>query len=275
MRAMKEVWTPLKVFGVRYYRDRDRDVYYKKVGSGRRTETKPFWKYKRFVLAVAFLLLAIPGGYAGYQIALDKASDKLVNEVASQVSKEDMNKLLEDPSVQEVLEKELGTKKAADLLKENNVDPSAIATARISNEDLTFKPAEEAAATEQASSAAVQEQKPNTAVIAEKGQGSVDSEEEESAAETAQTAQTAPSKESMSAAKEEKPKLIFQSREEATRFVMSKFSMTEVSQFAKMAQGGLTEGEKSEIKSKVTSRLTAEEYEALKLYGIIELGKQQ
>lgn len=268
MRAMKEVWTPLKIFGVRYYRDRDQDVYYKKVGSGKRQETRPFWKYKRFALAMTFLLLAIPGGYAGYQIAIDKASDKLVNEVASQVSKEDMNKLLADPSVQEVLEKELGTKKAAALLKENNVDPAAIATARISNEDLTFKPIEAEAAGGQVSSEKEQE----IAAAAEQAQEDIKTGE---AASSPQAGQTAPSTENTSVSKEEKPKARFQSREEATRFVMSKFSMGEVSQFAQMAQGGLTEEEKSEIKSKVTSRLTAEEYEALKLFGIIELGKQQ
>ncbi|MDQ0243778.1 hypothetical protein J2S09_001323 [Bacillus fengqiuensis] len=270
MRAMKEVWTPLKMFGVRYYRDRDQDVYYKKVGNRNRKQTRPFWKYKRFVLTVIFLLLAIPGGYAGYQIALDKASDKLVNEVASQVSKEDMNKLLEEPSVQEVLEKELGTKKAAALLKENNVDPAAIATARISSEDLTFKPTEGETAAGQAPSPTVQE--PNKATAVEQGQGNGKTGE---AASDPQTGQTPPTTENASASKEEKPKPRFQSREEATQFVMSKFSMGEISQFAQMAQGGLTEEEKSSIKSQVTSRLTAEEYEALKLFGIIELGKQQ
>lgn len=269
MRAMKEVWTPLKIFGVRYYRDRDQDVYYKKVGSGKRQKTRPFWKYKRFALAMTFLLLAIPGGYAGYQIAIDKASDKLVNEVASQVSKEDMNKLLADPSVQEVLEKELGTKKAAALLKENNVDPAAIATAGISSEDLTFKPIEAEAAGGQVSSEKEQE------TAATNVQAQEDIKTGEAASSSPQAGQTAPSTENTSVSKEEKPKARFQSREEATRFVMSKFSMGEVSQFAQMAQGGLTEEEKSDIKSKVTSRLTAEEYEALKLFGIIELGKQQ
>lgn len=270
MRAMKEVWTPLKMFGICYYRDRDQDVYYKKVGNRNRKQTRPFWKYKRFVLAMTFLLLVIPGGYAGYQIALDKASEKLVNEVASQVSKEDMNKLLEDPSVQEVLEKELGTKKAAALLKENNVDPTALATARISSEDLVFKPTEERNASGQAPSVNGQ----GEAASPEQDQGNEKTGEGE-VASVPQPGQTAPSKDGTSVSKEEKPRPLFQSREEATRFVMSKFSTSEISQFAQMAQGGLTEEEKSDIKSKVTSRLTAQEYEALKLFGIIELGKQQ
>jgi hypothetical protein len=272
MRAMKEVWTPLKLFGIRYYKDRDRNVYYKKVRSSSRVETKPFWKYKSFVVVATLLLLAIPGGYAGYQIVLAKASDKLVNEVAGQVTKEDMNKLLQDPSVQQVLEKELGTKKAAELLQKNDIAPSAIATSGITNDDLTFG---QSAGEEQTVSQKGQD--PGKAGTAHTEESKTEIINQQKSKETIEesTGTTTVSKETASDANELQPKLAFKSRQEATQFVMSKFSMSEISDFGKMAQGGLTEEEKNEIKSKVMSRLTPEEYEALKLFGIIELSKQQ
>ncbi|MFC3883394.1 hypothetical protein ACFOU2_07605 [Bacillus songklensis] len=276
MRAMKEVWTPLKLFGIRYYKERDRNVYYKKVRNNSRVETKPFWKYKSFVLVMTLLLLAIPGGYAGYQIVLDQASDKLVNEVAGQVTKEDMNKLLQDPSVQQVLEKELGTKKASELLQKNNIAPSAIATARITSDDLTF--GQNAAANKAVLTKGQEQGKEESNNQEESKPETAGQQENKEAAEgpsATQPGNTTSSTDAASGGKEQQPKLAFKSRQEATQFVMGKFSMSEISDFAKAAQGGLTEEEKNEIKSKVTSRLTAEEYEALKLFGIIELSKQQ
>jgi hypothetical protein len=254
---MKEVWTPLKWLGVRYFKDSDSQVYYKKMGNGHRRETRPFWRYKRFHGASALILLLIPG-YMGYQVLMDEASEKLVSEMAGQVTKEEMNALLKDPTVQEMMEKELGTKKAEDLLKEYKIEASGIATTGISDEDLTFKKSE-------TSNQANKEQAANLP----------------SNAKTEQPASTesVPASANQEQAEEKEQlqpkKPMFESRTEATKFVMSKFSMSEISSFAQMAQGGLTTEEKAEIKSIVQSRLSTEEYEALKIFGLIELSKQQ
>ncbi|WP_078409163.1 hypothetical protein [Priestia abyssalis] len=277
MPRMKEVWTPLKWFGIRYFKDSENKVYYKKIGKNHRRETRPFWRYKRFGLAASLLLLLIPG-FMGYEVVMDKASEKLVNEVAGQVTKEEINELLKDPTVQEMMEKELGTKKAAELLKDHEVEASGIATSGISDDDLTFKqtgtsPQTEGQEPADSSSAAITGKKDSSASV------SANTDEKPSSVKEEQN-QSANASEKSSSGKEqtsesdnsERP--MFESRAEATKFVMSKFSMSEMSSFAQMAQGGLTSEEKTEIKSIVQSRLSAEEYEALKIFGLIELSKQ-
>lgn len=73
----------------------------------------------------------------------------------------------------------------------------------------------------------------------------------------------------------EKNKRVFSSREEALSFLLSKFSMNELKGFAAKAQGGLTSEEKIEIKSELMSRISPEEFEALKVLGLIELSKSK
>ncbi|WP_309122346.1 hypothetical protein [Paenibacillus sp.] len=64
-------------------------------------------------------------------------------------------------------------------------------------------------------------------------------------------------------------------REEATKFLLTRFSMTELNGFASMAGGGLTAEEKQVIKEKVLERISPEEFEALKRLAVIELAKKQ
>lgn len=277
MPRMKEVWTPLKWVGVRYFKDSENKMYYKKIGKNHRQETRPFWRYKRFGLAMALLLLLIPG-FIGYQVVMDKASEKLVNEVAGQITKEEINELLKDPTVQEMMEKELGTKEAAKLLQDHEVEASGIATSGISEDDLTFKQAGTPAqldGQEASSSSAAVEAGTNgstESVSASKDQKPSSGKEGQGTNEKSSSAKGQQNQSSSEADKTERP--MFESRAEATKFVMSKFSMSEISSFAQMAQGGLTPEEKSEIKSIVQSRLSAKEYEALKVFGLIELSKQ-
>jgi len=73
----------------------------------------------------------------------------------------------------------------------------------------------------------------------------------------------------------EKNKPAFSTREEALSFLLSKFSMNELKGFAAKAQGGLTAEEKTEIKSELLSRISPEEFEALKVLGLIELSKSK
>ncbi|HBC93660.1 MAG TPA: hypothetical protein DCZ10_12400 [Pelotomaculum sp.] len=69
--------------------------------------------------------------------------------------------------------------------------------------------------------------------------------------------------------------LVFTTKEEALKFLLTKFSMSELNGFIKMADGGVTAAEKDQIKSTLMARLTPEEYQALKVLGLIELQKRQ
>ncbi|RXT15038.1 hypothetical protein [Ammoniphilus sp. CFH 90114] len=70
------------------------------------------------------------------------------------------------------------------------------------------------------------------------------------------------------------PSLLFSTREEAMKFLLTKFTLNELSSLASKAQGGLTSEEKEEIKQTLLSRLSPEEFQALKILGLIELSKK-
>ncbi|MEW9667556.1 hypothetical protein [Ammoniphilus sp. 3BR4] len=69
--------------------------------------------------------------------------------------------------------------------------------------------------------------------------------------------------------------LTFATKEEAMKFLLTKFTMSELTNLASMTQGGLTSEEKEELKSTLLSRLSPEEFQALKVLGLIELSKNQ
>lgn len=69
-------------------------------------------------------------------------------------------------------------------------------------------------------------------------------------------------------------KLVFSTKEEALEFVLTKFSNSEIKGFIDMAEGGITAQEKEQIKAALMERLTPEEYQALKVIGLIELQKR-
>ncbi|QCJ44237.1 hypothetical protein FAY30_21295 [Bacillus sp. S3] len=93
---------------------------------------------------------------------------------------------------------------------------------------------------------------------------------------TKEASQTTPveSKVSTPAPVKNKPGLNFKSREDVLKFLLSKFTMGELKDLAKKADGGITPEEKSEIKGVVLQRLSPEEYNAVKVFAIIELGNQ-
>ncbi|MEH7333600.1 hypothetical protein V7161_13245 [Neobacillus drentensis] len=216
---MKETRTPMKLFGIRYYKDED-GQYYKKVGSNHRFPVRPFWKKKRFKLGLPVVLLAVIG-FFGYQIGMDLASEKVVKEISHQVPKKEIQALLTDPSVQQFIEDEVGSEKKQQILDKYSVVPMA-------NSPLVAS-ASASAGNEQAAAAG--------------------------------------SKEAPKSTKTEKPstndsKLKFTSRDEVLKFLLTKFTMSELMGFADKAKGGLTPEVKSEIQSTVMDRLTPEEYEA-------------
>lgn len=67
----------------------------------------------------------------------------------------------------------------------------------------------------------------------------------------------------------------FTTKEEALTFLLAKFTMEELKGFAGQAQGGLTADEKASIKAELLSRISPEEFQALKVLGLIELSKQK
>lgn len=96
---------------------------------------------------------------------------------------------------------------------------------------------------------------------------------------TGQTVDAAPQSEASSSPKtagsNQENSVAFTSKEEALKFLLSKFTMEELKGFAGQAQGGLTAEEKASIKSELLSRISPEEYQALKVLGLIELSKQK
>lgn len=67
----------------------------------------------------------------------------------------------------------------------------------------------------------------------------------------------------------------FTTKEEALKFLLAKFTMDELKGFAGQAQGGITTEEKAAIKSELLSRISPDEFQALKVLGLIELSKQK
>ncbi|WP_134700303.1 hypothetical protein [Ammoniphilus sp. YIM 78166] len=68
---------------------------------------------------------------------------------------------------------------------------------------------------------------------------------------------------------------VFSSREEAMKFLLTKFTMAELMDLAALAQGGLTAEKQAQLKDDLLSRLTPEEFQALKVFGLIELSRKQ
>jgi hypothetical protein len=120
MPLMKEVKTPLGLLGIRYYID-ENGVYYKKVGKSGRQTVKPIWKMKRLMIGVPLIFILVVG-FVGYRFGLNIVSDKVMNEVTSQITNKEIEILLKDPSIQELIEKEVGIGKAKALLEKYSVD---------------------------------------------------------------------------------------------------------------------------------------------------------
>ncbi|MEH7076471.1 hypothetical protein [Neobacillus drentensis] len=257
MPVMKEIKTPFLLFKVRYFQD-EKGIYYKKIGEHHRKTVRPFWKLKRIVWGIPVIILLVLGG-VGYRIGMNLVSDKMVDELASQITKEDYNKLLKDPSVQQIIEKEMGSDKKSELLNSISSDPAIKDTVN-NGQAIPVS----ATTTENTNN----EKQPAT-TIADSGKD----KDKNVAAVTPDKGKTEEQKPSVEQEKPQ-PGLHFNSRSEAMKFLLSKFSMSELSAFAKKAEGGVTPEEKAEIKSAVLGRLSAEEYNALKVFALVEASKR-
>lgn len=74
--------------------------------------------------------------------------------------------------------------------------------------------------------------------------------------------------------KEEKQALPFTTAEEAARVLMTKFSLGELYSIASKASGGMTQEEQAELETKLRSRLTDEELEAMMVIGLDEIQRK-
>lgn len=268
---MKEIKTPLAFFNIHYFQD-EKGIYYKKQGENHRKKIRPFWKMKRIVLGVPFMLLLVLG-FVGYKIGMNLVSEKVMSELTSQMTKEDYEDILKDPSVQQIIDKEMGTDK---LLNNVSSDPSikdAISKSPVamnvnsSNENDT-PTTTNADSSKEKNPAATSEDSSNgkETPVAENTDSSKD---KDTAAGKDQTNEKQPSVEKA------EPKLQFNSRTEVMKFMLSKFSMAELRGLAKKAEGGVTAQEKAEIKSTVLGRLSTEEYNAVKVFAVVEISKGQ
>ncbi|UQD53489.1 hypothetical protein C0971_16775 [Bacillus methanolicus] len=255
MPLMREIWTPLKWMGIHYYKD-ENGFYYRKAGNNHRKKVRPFWKMKRIILGVPLLILLGLGLIGGYRISMNIASEKMMNEITSQISKEDIHHLLQDENVQEMIEKELGPEKAKKLLGK-----------QIENNPLNKEtPNNEVNKSSDAS-------KETSSNVAQKEKGQpINGQQKAMVQKEKKQLTNIDQKEKKQLTNNEQ--LMFRSREEAIKFLLSKFSMSELTEFARMAEGGLTPEEKAKIKEAITKRLTPEEYNALKVYAFIELSKR-
>ncbi|WP_146035893.1 hypothetical protein [Salipaludibacillus keqinensis] len=76
---------------------------------------------------------------------------------------------------------------------------------------------------------------------------------------------------SLSTAEVSRESLPFKTKEEATKLVVSKFSITEIREISSKASRGLSKEEQLDLETKVMERLTPEEIEALMIIGLSEI----
>lgn len=253
MPVMREIKTPLVLFKIRYFQD-EKGNYYKKKGENQRRKVRPFWKTKRIVLGIPVMVLLV-FGVVGYKIGMNLASEKMVDELASQMTKEDYDNILKDPSIKQIIDKEVGTDKKSALLHNVSSDPTI--------KDAISKGKDTPVATNVDSSRG----KDTPATNADSSKGKDTTANVDSGKDTTDEKQPSTEKAEL--------ELQFNSNAEVMKFLLSKFSMGELSTLAKKSQGGVTAQEKAEIKNTVLARLSTDEYNALKVYAVVEMSKRQ
>lgn len=269
MPIMKEIKTPLVLFNIHYFKD-EKGTYYKKKGDEHRIMVRPFWKMKRIKLGIP-VLFVLALGFAGYKIGISLASEKMVNELVSQMTKEDYDNLLKDPSVQQIIAKELGSDQKSALL--NNLSSNSTIKDAISKEHAPSSNGQDTHLVTNNGSGKVMENVDSNKDKETMATSPVSNKDQNTAA----TEETSKDTSNVEQPSEEKadPGLQFSSDQEVMKFLLSKFSMAELSEFAKKAQGGVTAQEKEEIKNSVLGRLTTEEYNAVKVFAVLEISKGQ
>jgi hypothetical protein len=211
---------------------------------------------KKFAVALIVVLVLAA---AGYKFGLKYVSEAVINKVASEVlTGEEIDKLVQDPQVKKILEERLGTEAFGELLKRQ---PGAGAGAAPGTGQGTGLGPQSGAATGNGNGP-----EGGSGTGTGTGAGSITGN------------QNVPGTGNNSKPSEGKGKgggLVFNTAEEALQFLLTKFSRAELNGFIAMAEDGITPEEKSQVKAALLSRLTAEEYQALKVIALIELEKRQ
>ncbi|MBP1934079.1 hypothetical protein [Ammoniphilus resinae] len=175
-------------------------------------------------------------GVIGYNWVISFASDRLVEQVTKDMLTDDeVNELMKEPAVQKALEEQLG----AIPSDQEEVDQDSAGDSQKSDQNTTVTPEPSESGGRAGSSS--------------------------SGSETGTSTATTGNQE----------KVGFSNKEEALKFLLSRFSMSELKEFVSMASGGVTAEEKQEIKKALLERLSPEEFQALKVLGLIELKKRQ
>ncbi|CAM4280882.1 hypothetical protein [Paenibacillus tarimensis] len=189
-------------------------------------------------------------GTAGYQIGLNMLADRLMKELSEKViSKEEIEALRSDPAVMALLESELeqGSEKGGlPVTPGDSTEPEAGKTT-----DRGRDRADQAAGSE--------EDRPAMAIGAD-GAANDKKGSEDNKAVAAKPA-------------EAKQELTLITKEEALQLLLKRFSIGELREFVAMAEDGITEEEKETLKSSLKSKLSSEEYHALKLLALLEISK--
>ena len=211
---------------------------------------------KKFAVALIVVLVLAA---AGYKFGLKYVSEAVINKVANEVlTGEEIDKLVQDPQVKKILEERLGTEAFGELLKRQ---PGAGAGAAPGTGQGTGLGPQSGAATGNGNGP-----EGGSGTCTGTGAGSITGN------------QNVPGTGNNSKPSEGKGKgggLVFNTAEEALQFLLTKFSRAELNGFIAMAEDGITPEEKSQVKAALLSRLTAEEYQALKVIALIELEKRQ
>lgn len=211
---------------------------------------------KKFAVALIVVLVLAA---AGYKFGLKYVSEAVINKVANEVlTGEEIDKLVQDPQVKKILEERLGTEAFGELLKRQ---PGAGAGAAPGTGQGIGLGPQSGAATGNGNGP-----EGGSGTGTGTGAGSITGN------------QNVPGTGNNSKPSEGKGKgggLVFNTAEEALQFLLTKFSRAELNGFIAMAEDGITPEEKSQVKAALLSRLTAEEYQALKVIALIELEKRQ
>jgi hypothetical protein len=81
---------------------------------------------KKWIITLIVLVITAAVGYTGYNIFINVASEKIIDQVMSQLlTEEEVGILLQDPHVQQIITEELGPGAADELMKMNAVVPAS------------------------------------------------------------------------------------------------------------------------------------------------------
>jgi hypothetical protein len=81
---------------------------------------------KKWIITLIVLVITAVVGYTGYNIFINVASEKIIDQVTSQLlTEEEVEILLQDPHVQQIITEQLGPEAAEELMKMNAVVPAS------------------------------------------------------------------------------------------------------------------------------------------------------